>query len=133
MEVGGVTELAANPSFQGRLIWVENINNEIWPEWSTFLRSYSDACRNVDLINRTVFIVLLSKEAIASKITEEAALISCAFTGVVDMLDLFVLALREIPAGNKPLEHRALLAHTVAQVAQWDTFLAGQPCTYGTT
>ena len=126
LKISNIAELADNTSFQGRLIWVENIDNEMWSEWSTFLRAYSDACRNVDLVNRTVFIVLLSKGAITSKITKEVALVSYDFRGVVDMLDLFVLALQEAPAGNKDREHRALLAHTVAQVAQWDTFLAGE-------
>ncbi len=125
-KISSIAELADNTSFQGRLIWVENIDNEMWPEWSTFLRAYSDACRNVDLMNRTVFIVLLSKGAIAGKITKEVALVSYDFRGVVDMLDLFVLALREAPVSNKPREYRALLAHMVAQVAQWDISLAGQ-------
>ena len=125
-DVGSITELAANPSFQGRLIWIENINYEVWPEWSTFLRAYSDACRNVDLISRTVIIVLLSREAAASKITEEAALISYDFRGVVDILDLFILVLWELTSRIKHRGHRALLAHTVAQVAQWDSFLANQ-------
>ena len=125
-EVGSIAELTVNTSFQGRLIWVENIDNEMWREWSTFLRTYSDACRNVDLMSRTIFIVLLSKEAITRSITEEVALLSHDFRGVVDMWDIFILALREVSASTKHREHRALLAHTVAQVAQWDTFLAGQ-------
>lgn len=125
-EVGSITEFATNTSFQGRLIWVENVNDEMWPGWSTFLRAYSDACRNVDLINRTVIIVLLTRKAVASKITEEAALVSYDFREVVDMLDIFILALQELTAKIKHRGHRALLAHTVAQVAQWDSFLASQ-------
>lgn len=125
-DVGSIAELAAHSSFQGKLIWVEKIDNEIWPAWSTFLSIYSDACRNVDLMSRTTFIVLLSGKTVTDKVTEEAALVSYDFKSVVDMLDLFVLALQEPKARTKHRGHRALLAHTVAQVAQWDTFLAAQ-------
>ena len=124
LEVSSIADLATYTSFQGRLIWIENINNNMWSEWLTFLTAYSDACRNVDLMTRTVFIVLISKECIANKTTREVALASHDFRGFVDMLDIFVLALREISSNSKHREYRALLAHTVAQVAQWDSFLA---------
>ena len=125
-EVGSVAELAITASFQGRLVWVEKIDHGVWPDWSTVLRAYSDACRNVDLLNRTVFIVLLSGEAVAGDVPEEVALVCCDFRGVMDTLDLFVFALWKTPMSIKCREHRALLAHTVAQVAQWDSLLAEQ-------
>ena len=123
---GSIAELAATDSFQGRLIWVENINHELWPRWSTFLRAYSDACRNVDVVYRTVFIALLSGKTVLNRITDEVALTCYDFRGVLDILDLFVLALHKIPDSIKQRDQRALLAHTVAQVAQWDSFLAEQ-------
>ena len=125
-EVGGIAELAVTDSFRGRLIWIEKIDSGAWSDWSRFLRDYSDACRNVDLLNRTVFIVLLSGEGVTGEVPEEVALVRCDFRGIVDTLDLFVFALWKIPASIRRREHRALLAHTVAQVAQWDSFLAEQ-------
>ena len=126
LEISNTAELAAHTSFQGRLIWVENINVGMWSEWSIFLRAYSDACRNVDLLGRTVFIVLLTREAVTNKFAEEAALVSYDFRRVMDMLDLFVLALRELTNRIQHRGHRALLAHTISQIAQWDSFLAIQ-------
>ena len=123
-EVGGVAEMAATASFQGRLVWVEKIDHDVWPDWSRILRAYSDACRNVDLLNRTVFIVLLSGKALEGEAPVEVALVCHDFRGVVDTLDLFVFALWKARVGIKRREHRALLAHTVAQVAQWDCLLA---------
>ena len=121
---GNIADLAANTSFQGRLIWVENINHEMWPNWSTFLKAYSDACRNVDVLYRTVFIALLSGKTVVNRVAEEVALACHDFRGVLDILDLFVLALCKIPESIKQRDQRALLAHTIAQVAQWDSFLA---------
>lgn len=125
-EVISIAELAVNISFQGKLIWIEKIHSGAWSDWSRFLRAYSDACRNVDILNRTVFIVLLSGEAVTSEVPEEVALVRRDFRGIVDTLDLFVFALWKIPASIERREHRALLAHTVAQIAQWDSSLAEQ-------
>ena len=119
-----ITELAAIDSFQGRLIWIEKIDLGAWSDWSRFLRAYSDACRNVDTLSRTVFVVLLSGEPVIGEVPEEVALVRCDFRGAVDTLDLFAFALQQLPASVKCREHRALLAHTVAQVAQWDSVLA---------
>lgn len=125
-DVGSIAVLAVTTSFQGRLIWVESIERGAWSEWSIILRAYSDASRNVDLLNRTVFIVLLSGEVVADEAPEEVALVYCDYRGVVDTLDLFAFALwRTLPSVHCR-EHRALLAHTVAQVAQWDSALAEQ-------
>lgn len=123
-DIGSVAELAVTASFQGRLVWVEKIDHGGWPEWSAVLRAYSDACRNVNLLSRTVFIVLLSGVAVVGEAPQEVALVCCDFRGTVDMLDLFVFALWKAPVSIKRREHRALLAHTVAQVAQWDSLLA---------
>ena len=125
-EARSITELAVTDSFQGRLVWIEKIDSGMWPDWSRFLRAYSDACRNVDILNRTVFIVLLSGEPVTGDVPEEVALVRCDFRGAVDTLDLFIFALRQVPESVKCREHRALLAHTVAQVAQWDSLLAEQ-------
>ena len=125
-EASNIAQLAVSDSFQGRLVWIEKIDSGTWPDWSRFLRAYSDACRNVDIQHRTVFIVLLTGEPVTGRVSEEVALVCCDFRGAVDTLDLFIFALRQVPASVECREHRALLAHTVAQVAQWDSLLAEQ-------
>lgn len=122
-EAGSIAELAASTSFQGKLVWIEGINDKEWSEWSNILRDYSDACRNIELLSRTVFIVLLSGRDVMREIPKEVALVCCDFRNIVDMLDIFVFALWKTPATVRYREHRALLAHTVAQVAQWDSLL----------
>ena len=95
LKLASITELAVTDSFQGRLVWIEKIDSGMWPDWSRFLRAYSDACRNVDILNRTVFIVLLSGEPVTGDVPEEVALVRCDFRGAVDTLDLFIFALRQ--------------------------------------
>ena len=124
LRAGSMNDLADTASFQGRLIWIEKIAGRDWSRWSGALLVYAEACRNVELLSRTVFVVLLTGEAVTDDSPQEVALISRDYCGVVDTLDLFVFALWNAPASIHHREHRALLAHTVAQVAQWDYFLA---------
>ncbi len=123
-EIGSVAELAVTESFQGRLLWLENIDVTTWPHWAEALRGYSDACRNVDLLSRSVFVVVLSGEAAVNELRREVALVGRDFRDDVDTSDLFAFALWKARATVVCREHRLLLAHTVAQVAQWDSSLA---------
>ena len=124
-EVGGVNSFADSAWFQGRLFWMENMERGAWSNWYRVLRAYSDACRNVDLVSRSVFVVVLSGESnVADEIPQEVALVSHDFRCTVDVLDLFVFGLWKAPKNIMHGEHRALLIHTVAQIAQWDCVLA---------
>lgn len=119
-----MNELADAASFQGRLIWIDNIERRDWGRWADALFAYAEACRNVDLLSRTLFLVVLSGETAAEHVPDEVALVCRDYRGVVDYLDLFVFALWNASASIHDPKHRALLAHTVAHVAQWDYFLA---------
>ena len=115
---------ASDAGFQGRLVWVEPVSPEVWPAWSAPLRAYSDASRDIDLDRRTLFVLVLTGETVGMAPIEEAALVCYDFRGVVDTLDLFVHALREMPRGRMARQHRALLAQVIASLGQWDIALA---------
>lgn len=119
-----VTELAKTSAFQRRVVWVEGIAPLDWTSWSAALLEYAEACRNVELLSRTLLVVSLTGDAVAAESPEEVALVRQDFCGFVDSLDLFVFALWNAPVDVRGREQRALLAHTVAEVAQWDYFLA---------
>lgn len=121
---GSMHDLANVASFQGRLIWIEKIARQDWSRWSEALLSYAVACRNVEPLSRSVFIVLLTGDVVTDDSPEEVALVRRDYRGVVDSLDLFVFALWNASSNIHDRAHRALLAHTVSQVAQWDYFLA---------
>ena len=124
LRAASMSELADTAAFQGRLIWLDKIARRDWSRWSGALLAYAEACRNVDLLSRTIFVVMLTGEAVTDESPEEAALVRRDFRGVVDSLDLFVFALWNAPASIHDREHRAMFAQTVAQLAQWDYFLA---------
>lgn len=120
----GMAELADTASFQGRLLWIEKIGRSNWPQWAAALAAYADACRSVDPISRTLFIVVLSGGVVAEDTPEEVALVRRDFRNVVDTTELYMFTLCKLPDSIKRLEHRALIAHTVSQVARWDCLLA---------
>ena len=126
LRASSMAELAESSSFQGRLVWIEHIGSQNWSRWSVALMEYAEACRNVDLMCRTVFIVVLCGEAVTSESPEAVALVYQDFRDFVDPLDIFVLALWNAPRSIRSRERRSLLAHTVSQIAQWDCFLAEQ-------
>lgn len=121
-----MADLADAPPFQGKVVWIENIDRLQWSHWSAALLAYADAIRNVEVGSRTLFIVVLSGEAVAETCPNEVALVRRDFRDVVDVLDLFMFALWKAPHSIRNPERRALLAHTVSQVARWDCLLAEQ-------
>jgi len=124
LRAGSMAELAHTASFQDRLLWIEGISRSQWAQWSASLAAYADACRSVELKDRTLFVAVLSGAAVAEAFPDEMALVRRDFRNVVDTLDLFMFALCRIPIAIERLEHRALMAHTVSQVARWDCQLA---------
>ena len=124
LRVRNMHDLAGTGHFQGRFIWIEKIDRRHWSRWSEALMEYAEACRNVEIMSRTVFVVLLMGAVIADESPEEIALVHRDYCGIVDSHDLFVFSLWNAPSSIYYREHRALLAHTIAQVAQWDYFLA---------
>ncbi len=119
-----MADLADTTAFQGRLLWIEKIGRCNWAQWAAALAAYADACRSVDLLSRTLFIVVLSGATVEEGVPEEVALVRRDFRNVVDTLDLFVFALFRLSGRIEHLERRSLVAHTVSQIAQWDCVLA---------
>ena len=121
-----MSELADTDEFQGRLLWVENVCRPDWARWADALASYADACRRIRVIDRTLFVVVLSGNTVAEDVPEEITLVRRDFRNVLDSLEMFTFALWQVPERIAAREHRALMAHTVAQVAGWDWLLAKQ-------
>lgn len=124
-DVRSALDLAHHPDFQHRLLWVDGVSPTTWPAWSAFLRSYSDASRNhVAAGHRSVFVLPLGGSHFHGAAVSGVAVRYREYRDVIHFHDLFVLALqRELDLGVVR-EHRALLANTVAHLAQWDYRLA---------
>ena len=113
-------DLCEDEGFAGRLIWLDGLNGENWPAWRAFLSRYAQASRSMPFLDRTLFFAPLAGPSYTDPPSTDIALITYAWDGVPDELDLMLFAnecLREKPM-NPVL--RDLLATVVARVASWD-------------
>ena len=124
--VGTIPALVATPAFQRKLIWIEGVDLSAWQMWSVFLKAYAHVCRNVQLPDRTTFVIALCGDAASVSVPDELGLNRCDFRNVFDQLDMLAFAASNAPSRIRPREHRTLFAHVVAQISQWDIVLAEQ-------
>lgn len=115
-----IQDLCEDGGFQGRLIWLERLDNGSWPAWRDFLGKYAQTSRSMPVFGRTLFFASLEGTPPGASPSEDIALVTCRWDGVPDELDLVLLAnecLRQKPISTV---QRNLLSTTVARVAAWD-------------
>src|SRR5438094_4440417 len=54
--------LTTTSLFSGRLVSIEGLRSEQWPAWRTFLADYEQVCRNIDQLQRTLFLAQMNSE-----------------------------------------------------------------------
>lgn len=119
-----IAELAAQESFQGRIIWVEDLNVGMWPLWRAFLTDYAQVCRSGSLYDRTVFIVVLHEQLALTPPDEDTCLVVRRWEGVVDSLDMDLYTSSAFAAHDLPPLLRRAAAAMAARTAVWDLALA---------
>ncbi len=125
-------ELCEDDGFQGRLIWLERLDERTWPNWRTFLTRYAQASRNVSAFGRTLFMATLDGAPPGDPLDADVTIVTHDWSNVIDEIDLLFLANdRLLPTKSDPVQ-RLLLSTTVARVASWDFETAGQMLDGGT-
>lgn len=115
-----VQRLCENEAFRGRLIWLEGLNDDLWPEWREFLSRYAEASRSIPTLGRTLFIAPLEGEPPGDPPQADVTMAVHDWSEVVDEMDLLFFAHNRLPERRMELSQRLLLATTVAHVACWD-------------
>jgi len=118
--------LVGDDRFRNRVFWIDDLTPENWPSWRRFLLDFAHASRNAEAAARPpVFLLPLCGGGFDVSGLAEPAISCRAFRDVVDRDDLFIMALQSRQARRRRRRViRSLLAHSVAQVAQWDPVLA---------
>ena len=118
-------QVVLDERFRNRVFWIEGLTPENWPAWRRFLRNFAHASRNAEATARPpVFLLPLCGTGFEVSDLAEPSISSREFRDVVDRDDLYMLVLQSRQARRRRRVIRALLANTVAQVAQWDHVLA---------
>ena len=118
--------LVADDRFGNRVCWIDGLTPGNWPPWRRFLRDFAHASRNAETTGRPpVFLLPLCGDGFEVFNPAEPSISFREFRDVVDRDDLFVMSLQSRQARRRRRRViRSLLAHSVAQVAQWDHVLA---------
>lgn len=115
-----VLDLCDNGGFYRRLILLQAFPAGSWPAWSTFLIEYEDACRQLELPDRTLFVVTLSGE-LATKAPAPANLLRVhPWLDRMDGLNTRLHAANLLPASIQIPWQRQLAVATLAELALWD-------------
>lgn len=117
-------DLCDAESFRGRLIWVEGLNRDNWPEYREFLCDYARFSRNIGRMERARFLVLLVGGPPEEGPQRDVTLEVHDWRGAVKEMDLLVLAYDRIGAWGVSEGIRMLLATIVARVSDWDLGVA---------
>ena len=115
-----VKGLCENEAFRGRLIWLEGLNDDLWPCWREFLIKYAEASRSIPTLGRTLFLAPLAGEPPGDPPQADVTVAVHDWSDVVDEMDLLFFAHNRLLERRMELSRRLLLATTVAHVACWD-------------
>ena len=112
--------LCDSDGFRGRLIWLDDLTQEVWPTWKQFLTEYAQASRGVPTLGRTIFVVPLEGEPPQDPPDADVTMAVHDWIDVLDEIDLLLLANNRLPERRMDRQQRLLLATAVAHVASWD-------------
>ena len=115
-----LADLCAASDFQARLIWIDGLDQDTWPDCRQFLTDYAQYSRNVAKLGRTQFLVLLVGAPPEEPPPRDATLRVHDWRDAVSEMDLLFLAYERLGVRGFNETMRVLLATIVARVASWD-------------
>ena len=121
-----LVDLCAAQEFQGRLIRIDGLDRDTWPDCRQFLTDYARYSRNVARLDRTQFLVILVDAPLEAPPPRDATLEVHDWRGAVSEMDLLFLAYERLEARRVNEMMRVLLATIVARVAAWNLDIAEQ-------
>jgi len=116
-----VIDLCDNQGFRRRLIHVQRFTSTLWPAWSNFLVEYEDACRQLELPERTLFVVTLLGQLAINAPAPANLLRVHRWLDRMDGLNTRLHAADLLGASSIRIPwQRQLAVATLAELALWD-------------
>lgn len=117
-----VIDLCDHQAFRRRLIQVQPFTPASWPAWLSFLVEYEDACRQLELPDRTLFVVTLSGELAINAPVQANLLRVHRWLSRMDGLNTRLHATELLGASSIQTGwQRHLAVATLAELALWDS------------
>ncbi len=114
------SSLLTQDSFLGRIIVLENLSKARWGKWIAFLEKYERACRELSLLDRTVFLVPTYGELTRDCPAEDVCLVHHSWTGVVDSIDISILASQILADSSYSHFMKRFIISVCTNIALWD-------------
>jgi hypothetical protein len=115
-----VSGLCDQAGFRGRILHVQQFTPDAWQAWSNFLQDYEDACRHLELAERTLFIVTLAGELAISAPAPANLLRVHRWLDRMDGLNARLHAANLLAANTQTHWQRQLTVALLAELALWD-------------
>jgi hypothetical protein len=107
-------------SFVGQLIWLKGINSDNLGAWKTFISTYQHFCRNVPLIQRTVFGIALNGNLCIAPPRDDVCVVSRKWDGYVDDLDMLLYCSQLLRNRTFSKLEKQLAVNVIAKLASFD-------------
>lgn len=106
--------------FGGLLLWLDGLDESNWLAWRGTLERHADLIRGTPLLGRSLFCAPLSGAVCTNSPRSDVALTNLEWDGVVDEVDLLLLASERLRGQELSPLVRLFLATSVARVAASD-------------
>jgi hypothetical protein len=112
--------LASQEHFAGKVVWLEELAEEIWLPWRDFLAAYAHASRSRSLLDRTVFVAELIGLVPSAAPVEDVALAVRRWSGAVELLDQLLYVTQLMRDRRMPPLQRDIYGGVISRLALWD-------------
>ena len=115
--------LVAHEAFQGHHIWLDGVTAIGHDLWNAFLLDFEHASRDIDLLRRSAFVVVLNGEQARRPFATGVALVERSWGRDHSRFDALFLADQLMTPLELPVLHRRVAIALAAELALWDAEL----------
>ena len=118
--IHSLSDMLVQEKFAGLLVWLDGLDEGNWPAWREALEDHAEMIRGTSLLGRSLFCAPLPRGSVANPARSDVTLANHEWDGVVDEIDLMLLASERLRSQERSPLVRLFLATSVARVAAWD-------------
>ena len=118
--IRSLSDVLVQERFGGLLVWLDGLDEGNWPAWRETLEDHAEMIRGTPLLGRSLFCAPLPGGTVANPARSDVTLANHEWDGVVDEIDLMLLASERLRSQETSPLIRLFLATSVARVAAWD-------------
>lgn len=115
--------------FSGKLIVIDSIHPDNWPNWKAFLLQYQECCRGQNSeFDHTLFCIIVEGEAAITPPPEDLRLEVLKFDGKVSFADALIYSSYTFKKHGITALQKQLAVSVLANVSMWDTEICDRLC-----